>query len=232
MDPGVKLSAAIMAHPARSTFVDELLGEIPDVPVVWDERGDRWDTGRRALLAYDPSCSRHLIVQDDAVLCRDFLAGAALAASFAGHRPVALYTGRVQPHLNIVAPRLKRARRHGIPWLAFEGPWWGVAVIVPTADIPSLIAWADRHAHIRNYDRRIAKFYAEAKVDCWYSVPSLVDHRPVDENPSLIPGRTANRQAHWFIGREDSPLDIDWSRPPLGIRDAAALERRALGRAA
>lgn len=61
----VALSVAVMAHPARAAFVDELTGLL-DRPakVVWDERQDRWDTGRRAMLAYDPACTHHLVVLD------------------------------------------------------------------------------------------------------------------------------------------------------------------------
>jgi hypothetical protein len=210
------LSAALMCHPRRKAFVEELTQELPEAEVVWDRENDRWETGSRALLAFDPSASHHVIVQDDAVLCGDFLAGVEKAAQAAGERPIALYTGRVRPHQHTVTPAVKRAIRDGVPWLAFDGPWWGVGIVIPTAHIPDLVEWGNNHRRIENFDRRIEAFYKERSIDCWYTVPSLVDHRPVAENPSLIPKRTGNRQAHHFIG-DLSPLEIDWEQPPLRL---------------
>lgn len=212
----MKLSVAIMAHPNRRAFVDELAEQLPEAEVVWDRDNDRWSTGSRALLAFDPSATWQLVVQDDAIPCRDLVKGAAKAAQAAGERPIALYTGRVRPHQHTVTPAVKRAIREGVPWLAFDGPWWGVGIIVPTAHIADLVAWGNAHRKIANYDRRIEAFYKELGIECWYTVPSLVDHRPVTENPSLIPKRTGNRQAHCFIG-DHSPLDIDWEQPPLQL---------------
>jgi hypothetical protein len=65
----VTLSVAIMAHPKRAALVDGILARLDrdDVPVIWDEQGSRWDTGRRAMLAYDPSCTHHVVIQDDII---------------------------------------------------------------------------------------------------------------------------------------------------------------------
>jgi hypothetical protein len=47
-------------------------------------------------------------------------------------------------------------------------------------------------------------------------MPSLVEHRSGDENPSLVAGRTSlARRARWFIGEDESALDIDWTRRPV-----------------
>lgn len=211
------LSVALMAHPSRAAFVDELQTQLPEAELVLDQRNDRWDTGSRSLLAHDPAASHHLVIQDDAVICRDLVKGAERAAQAAGERPVALYTGKVRPHQKTINPAVRRARKMGIPWIATRGPLWGVGIIVPAAHIPELVEWGNDHPKIANYDRRIEAFYTEKGIDCWYTVPSLLDHRPVHENPSLIEGRTGNRTAHWFIG-DDSPLDIDWNRAPMRVR--------------
>ena len=71
------------------------------------------------------------------------------------------------------------------------------------------------------YDRRIARFFEIRGVDCWYTAPSLVNHRRVDENPSLVKGRTGNRQAYWFIG-DASPLEIDWTKEPVRAAETVA----------
>lgn len=203
-----------MAHPARRAFVGEMAELLPEATVVWDRKNDRWDTGRRALLSHDPAARFHLVVQDDAILCRDFVAGAELVASVAGDRPVALYTGKTRPYAETITPVVRRAIRTRTPWLATRGPLWGVAIILPTKDIAEVVGWGDTHLTFPNYDRRIGTYYASRGIDCWYTIPSLVDHRPVAENPSLIYGRTGNRRAHRFIG-DRSPLEMNWNRKPL-----------------
>ena len=51
-DGVITLSAAIMAHPKRRAFVPELLDWLgdPTIPVIYDRKSDRWDTGRRSML--------------------------------------------------------------------------------------------------------------------------------------------------------------------------------------
>jgi len=60
-------------------------------------------------------------------------------------------------------------------------------------------------------------------------VPSLVDHRGVDETPWLVPGRAGNRRAHWFIGDGD-PLAIDWTLEPIAVGDVIRLRNTLTGR--
>lgn len=211
------ISAAIMAHPSREHFVAELAEQLPEAEIVWDRHNDRWETGARSLRAFDPAAEHHLVLQDDGVPCADLLTAAERAAKAAGERPVALYTGRVRPHQRTINPAVRQARTEGRPWIAAPGPYWGVGLVIPTAHIEELTWWGDNHAEISNYDRRIAAWYAEQEIDCWYTVPSLVNHRPVAENPSLVKGRTGNRTAHWFINGGD-PLAIDWSGEPVPVR--------------
>lgn len=217
-----------MAHPARVSFVDELRsGELVDVPVVWDERSDRWDTGRRSMLAVERGAAWHVVVQDDAIVCRDFLAGVERAlAAVEPTGPVAFYTGRVRPARTFVEGMVRAADELGRRWLEFEGPWWGVAVAVPVAMIPGMVEWGDAHPQIANYDRRMARYFDLIGATCRYSHPSLVDHRVGGENPSLVPGRgnAPTRTAFRYIG-DESPLAIDWRTATVTMAD-----RRTVGR--
>jgi len=209
----VTLSVAVMAHPSRRRWVDPLLADLGGaVEVVWDRRNDRWDTGRRALLAHDSHATHHLVVQDDAIVCRDLPAGAAAAAAGkAADRPVCLYTGRVRPHPAKVARAVARARAAGLTFIEMGGPWWGVAIVLPTGHIPHVVRHGDLATRIANYDRKISDWYRRQHLACWYTVPSLVDHRPVLHNPSLIAGRDGNRRAHGFLGCGRSASEVVWS---------------------
>jgi hypothetical protein len=218
----VSLSVTIMAHPVRVAFVKGLQRQLPEASVVWDELNDRWDTGRRSLLAYDPRASHHCVVQDDAILCKDFLAGVEVAASAAGENPIGLYTGRVRPHQRTITPAVRRALKAGAPFMVAPGPYWGVGLVIPTAHIDELVTWGDERPQIKNYDRRIAAWYEERGAECWYTVPSLVDHRPVGENPSLVNGRIGDRRAHEFC--RGSALDVDWMGKPVYMNRTVLLE--------
>ena len=198
-----------MAHPRRRPFVDELLTRLDgEVEVVWDEHESEWDTGRRALLAYDEGASHHLVIQDDAIVCPDLLAGVDRAAAAAGGRPLGLFISRVKPQTR-VGLELQRLEDEGQTFLGMDGPMWGVAVAIPTEQIPDLVAWSDEHSQFRDYDLRMTMFYRAQRIECWYTLPSLVDHRPESESPSLLDGHNGDRPAHRFIG-ERSALEIEW----------------------
>jgi hypothetical protein len=205
------VSVAVMAHPRRAHLVADLCRRLDyPAPVIFDERDDRWDTGSRALLAYDPSATHHVVVQDDAVVCRDLTAGVAeLVAHVPAGRPIGLYFGRGRPGEAQHAALYRRAVRAGHRWIAMtRGPMWGVALVVPTDQCRPLVEHGNRNRSI-SYDGRVASWYRKHGIECWYPIPSLVDHRNDPEVPSLIGGQKG-RAAHEHLG-DRSPLDVDWA---------------------
>lgn len=223
----MNLSVTVMAHPSRKAFVDELVPHLDgrvlrgSPSIVWDRMNDRWDTGRRSQLDFDPAADWHLVVQDDALVCPDFIEGVHAALAAVPDNPVAFYLGRVRPYHGFMRRVVGQAQREGKSWLAMPGPWWGVALAVPTARIEQMIEWCDPHTEIENYDRRMAAYWKSIGVACWYSIPSLVNHRSGESNPSLIPGRDGrHRVAFAFIG-DRSPLEVDWNTGALHSRGPA-----------
>lgn len=216
-----------MAHPRRADFVEQLFEAIPEAEVVWDRSNDEWDTGRRSLLAFDRRSSHHIVIQDDAVPCRDLVTAVTQATRVADGHPIGLYMGEANtgPRAWRRARAVEMAKRDGIAWIETGGPWWGVGFVLPTRDIDELVEWGDQNPSFI-FDRRIARFYELRGVTCWYTVPSLVDHRPITESPSLYPRRKTNRQAHDFIGAGASAVDIDWSAPPVAVAEPIQRRRR------
>lgn len=212
-----------MAHWKRERLVSKLRGRLP-APVVWDERNDVWDTGRRALLAYNPDASHHLVVQDDAVVPRGLVeACEKIIVNVPSDVPVSLYMGkaRITPHKFSMMPVVDAVREQGASFAVFGGPWWGVGIILPTADIEAVVAYGDENPKRQpNYDLRIAQFYDSKGIDCYYTLPSIVDHRP---GPSLIGRRGSNRHALWrhvgslaeldWTGGSITPADMNLSQP-------------------
>lgn len=207
----MSLSVAVMAHPDRAGWARRLAADLGDVPIVWDRGAGIWDTGRRALLAYDPDASHHLVVQDDAVICRDLLAGLEAALPHVGPRsPVGLYI-----RAGGLEDGTRRATESGASWMVGVGaPLWGVASAHPTATIPDLVAAGDEMDNRSRYDLQTGSFYRRATIPVWYTWPSLVDHR--HEAASLL-GNRDGRHAQRFIGADASALSVDWSTPPHHI---------------
>lgn len=202
----VKLSVTIMAHPRRSSMVAELSDLLDITPtVVWDHCEDRWDTGRRAWLAHDPSATHHMMIQDDAVVCQDLHAG---VARLIGHLSASRQADPIFMCLYL-GHKYRKAPR------AFDGEtsWLhttlgsGVAIVAPTQHIREMIRFADQIPQTQNYDLRLGKWLFRRKIPVWHPWPSLVDHH---ESESLVPGRGSKSRCAWnFIGTEASALDFN-----------------------
>lgn len=217
-------SVAIMAHPARVADVAALRGQL-DRParIVWDRFGDRHDTGRRAMAAYDPTATHHLVVQDDAVVARDLLAGVERALD---HVPadavLCLYVGRVRPYAGVIREVVEEAGNDA-SWIVMDECNWGVGIVMPTALIDECLAWYDDDgAKITNYDLRISEWCRATGRDVFYPWPSLVDHQ---DRPSLC-GHGDGRHAYRFLGTDRSALEVDWTGRTVEIRDLGSWRAR------
>lgn len=210
------LSASVMAHPDRAPLVEELLTALDrPVPVHWDPEGppsgnsDRvWRVARGGWQLHDPAADWHVLIQDDALVCRDFLAGLERALEAIPQDVV------VSPYLGqggATGQRWARvgaaADRQRASWVQSAKLGWGVAICLPTRLIPDMIERADRMTGVPD-DMRVAGWSTRRRGQVWYTWPSLVDHRAV---PSITKHRAADRRAvRHHLG---SALDLDWSGP-------------------
>lgn len=206
----MSLSISLMCHPRRGDDAAELSAQL-DAPILWDRYNDVWDTGRRSLLAHADWATHHLVLQDDAIIppnlyetCEQILDHTPSGA------PVSLYMGRWRhrPRRYSMKPVVQAARKVGASFAVFGGPWWGVGVIVPTADIEDIVVFGNQPGTHPNYDIKIAQFYKSKGVPCWYTMPSVIDHR---EGKSLVGPRGAKRHAQWY----EQTADKDWGGPVI-----------------
>lgn len=231
--PPLRLSAAIMAHPTRKEQVEELQAMLDrDVPVAWDPNPEpspdpqrRWATGRAAWELHDPTADWHLVIQDDATVCADILAGLEAALTELGPEGVvSAYTGTGRPDQRNVRRAITAAEKHGHTWLHTWSLNWGVAIAAPVHTIPGMLDWCSHPNRARtNYDMRIGQYYRDIiGWRTWYTHPSLADHR---DTASLIGhGQGGNRKAHTH--HAGSALDIDWTRHPGLALDVPTGHRR------
>jgi hypothetical protein len=208
------ISYAVMAHPSRGHLVGPLMDRLGVAArVIYDQGKGEWDTGRRALLAYDVEAEWHAVIQDDAILADRFVDALELVTAHAGEHPLGLYCGQVRPMPRVYSRAVAHAEKIGSPWLEHYGPRWGVAICLPTRFIPALVASADLYRH-PHYDARVTRFFRMANVWARYPLPSLVDHDPTI--PSLLDNAGGDRRAYRFLADAD-PHAIDWTRDPVKI---------------
>lgn len=199
------ISYSIMAHPARRRYAHALSQQL-DAPIAWDEKGDRWDTGRRAWeLA---SGDWHVVIQDDAVLPLDFVGGVERALARVPEVPLVLYAGGTREWW-----RVWDTIPEDTSYLIMRRIVWGVGIALPAKRIRPALEYGDRSRRdVRgHYDLRLSLYFEARRIPVWYSWPSLVDHR---NGPSLIPGRGGNRHAYCYCRTApgfDGPI-VDLSR--------------------
>ncbi len=194
------LSVAVMAHPSRMEAATALAEQL-DAQLVWDAGdNDEWHTGSRALAAFDPTATHHLVLQDDALPVPGFFKHAAAAIAQHPDSLISFYLGTARPPKWQPAVQLatETADQVGASWISCPKLLHGVALALPTVDIPRLLAWAERSR--QPYDERIGTWYRyEARRPVMYTWPSLVDHadgatvaRHPDGSPRVKP-RVARR---------------------------------------
>jgi hypothetical protein len=205
-----------MAHPMREPYVEELLARLDrPVDVIWDtgepsaDKPKLWRVARAAWRV--ASGDWHLLLQDDALPCRDLLAGLerALDEVPADVGIVSPYLGALRPHTSVFVGLVAQAEAEAASWIREAALWWGVSICVRSASIPAMLAYCDQQTYLAD-DTRLARYYRiVARQDTLYTWPSLVDHR---DGPSLVSHPSGEgRQAHrWHDG---SALDLDWTGP-------------------
>lgn len=220
----MKLSGSIMAHPDRSALVDDLRSRLDrDVPVAWDDEGppsgnsDRvWRTARRGWQLADPEADFHVLIQDDALPCADFMAGLEAALEFVSADAVVCpYLGRGGAAPKRWANMAAEASRRDAHWVVSAKLMWGVAICLPVALIPAMIERADVAVGVPD-DMRVAGWIQRRRAEVWYTWPSLIDHR---DGPSITKHRAKERRAERH--HQGSALELAWTGPV--VRDPAMI---------
>lgn len=205
----------IAAHPARADRVDRLVEQVTSegagVRVFWDPQPqgppDVWRTVRQAWTAPTPH-SHRLVLQDDAVPCRDFCPAVDRIASLYPDRAVNLFVIR-QAHADSALTR-------GVHLVPLPDWLYSVAILLPAAMGPDYVAWAEEQRRdgvlkddVRLDDDHALKLYLRhLRRPMWGTVPCLVQHgAPAD---SLLGHSRRSRTSDFFLGEDVSGLDVDW----------------------
>ena len=200
----MKASVAIKHCVERRGLLDDMLVALGGAPVrVYTDvhKHGTWTTTRRCLAGM-PSWATHVIVlDDDLLLCKDFLGGAVRAAS---QRPECVVSFWAKN------PHVDKKASSGDRWVSVDYVQ-GPAVCFPRAVAEGLLIYAG-HVEQGADDAHVTDYCKKHGVARWTTMPSLVEH--LCPNDSLVQNRKADRShrvASRFIGAEVSALSIDWS---------------------
>lgn len=195
-----------MAHPKRKEWAEELSEKLGGVPIGWDDKNQVWDTRKKALELIDKDSKYALVLQDDAIICDDFLKKVEeFILNIEGIYPdedlafQLFYGNRVQNRKEI-------DRGMAIGHIRKKFLSWGVAIITPTRLIRDMIRFGNGYYSWQD-DTKIKHFLLSRGIPMIYPMPCLVDHRRMKENPTLVPSKDSDRYSNVFIDGQQKPTD-------------------------
>lgn len=211
----------IQHHPSRAELLPPLIEKLAPLwtEVICDDGPpppNPW-RGYQLCLSDLPDCSHVLVIQDDAIPCRNFGPVLIRIAEANPRTPVVLFLGGLPKKTGADALRsLKYGSHYSRVWIRDFVPV--VAVLWPKEKAEEFMAWSKVDklpgAFPRSDDAIVGRWMIKTKQEILVTMPSLVQHP--DTVPSIIGrraqwGRDKGRVALHYIG-EDDPLEIDWSR--------------------
>ena len=208
-----RLSIAITSVPERAALVQSTLERLGRrVPVLLDveHRGSRWNS-RRAWGAVDGHSTHHLVMEDDALVCRDFIAVAEAALTANPDALVSFFTPKIE---------LLKAKARDESWVKISTVQWTQAVTLPTSRVGQFLQWEKRYLQDEypHKEGSLGMFVKTVELEIFCTAPNLVDHADVPSAMGHNP--PSNRVSHWFLGDDDGSV-IDWSKgldEPVVIR--------------
>lgn len=214
----------VQASPGREEAQGRLLGQLPEAELFVDDGSDveGWSGITGPWRGYvkcltDPVGTHLVVIQEDAVLCREFAATCERVAEAHPTVPVCLFVPGVLGETSRLIWRAQRSSKH-VCNLAFRDLMPVVAVLWPVEKAQHVLEWASRTdiAGVRrpyaSDDAVCGAWRRSTKQTVLCTVPSLVEHP--DDIPSTWGSRAKGgmdkgRVAACYIGDSD-PLDIDW----------------------
>lgn len=192
-------SFVIMASKKREQWAKELSEQLNNCPIALDPHprfniGNIWENCQRAWKMHDKTKKWAVVIQDDAILCKDFIKKAEKHLEKAEQLGCAVqfYVGN-NPHYE---EQFSENIKNG--YLVKDHLSWGVAIALKTEWIKDMIDFGNSYGGWQD-DIKIKYFLIKKQIPTYYPLPGLVDHRQEDENPSLVRSKDGNRFSNFFI---------------------------------
>jgi hypothetical protein len=212
----MRMSVAIMHHPARSGRLPKLLDSCAALSprVVTDPDPDGppspLRTAKRAWAAIAPGATHHLVLQDDIELMPAFPENLLAAV---GQQPTTGITLYVNWHSTPNAYYVRRAAVTGAPWTPLCPSWTPtLGLVLPTEHARALAAHlATIPDDVRHDDVVITDFCRDRSIRVVAAVPHLLDHPGTaslagnetdgDRHATVFAGDGTTAPPHWSTRR-------------------------------
>lgn len=154
-----------------------------------------------------------LVLHHDVLPCFNFIPTVEKIISMVGDEPVSFYTNS-----EVVNEALEQQRH----WVRLMPWYYSQAYTMPFAQMRNMISWINENVgedERMSDDERVAMYFYYQNRYIYATAPSLVEHlgwnsttvsysRPMD---NYLDDKN-HRMARKFIGIDQDPLDIDWTR--------------------
>lgn len=185
----MKLDIVIMGHVSRAEqhkYLQEQLGAYTKFSIDDGTLGT-WGNCKRSWNMIDPKSDYGLVLQDDAILTEKFINKASTFISKHKGQTISFYYGR--------RPATDHYARNAKDGYFDMDLAHGVAIAMPTFEIPSMIRACDKYPEIMTDDMRMKRRLKALGRRCRYSYPSLVNHARL---PSIVDPTKPIREALKF----------------------------------
>lgn len=195
-----------MAHPKREVWAKALAKEL-DCPIAWDSDDTVWHTCRSAWQLADKTADYHVVIQDDAIVCKNFKEKAEtfITKMINQHGENYAFDFYYGNHNCDVQRVIEKGLIDG--FVERRGTSGGVAICLPTKWIKQMIESGNQDLMWQD-DNKINNFLLKNHFRVLIPLPALVTHRRMKDNPSIITetkgGRDSNRYSPWFIDGDSS----------------------------
>lgn len=196
------ISITIMASKKREVWARDLSSKLNNCPIAFDPHprfniGNIWENCKRAWKLQDRSKKWSIVIQDDAILCDNFLEKASKHLEKAEELGCAVqfYLGNIPQYEQQFKENIKNG------YLVKKELIWGVAIAVKTELIDEMLQFGDARGGWQD-DIKIKYFLLKKQIPTYYPIWGLVDHRQDDENPSLVRSGEGSRFSNFFIGNK------------------------------
>jgi len=191
----------VVAHGSRVDMATSLANQLDAAMSI--DTGDLGSNGNHDLawrMASEGKQEWSAVVEDDVLLVDNFHGHVEDALN---HIPspgiLSLYAGYPRPAKDRVKKAIDAAVSEGKSFIRHNSLLWGLAVIMPSRLVPSMLDMVSRANHLE-YDQRFTYWTTRKRIPVYYTVPSLVEHR---DEPSLIWNDRPPRKA-WVFGQPES----------------------------
>lgn len=189
----MKLSISIMIHPSRKEFLPYLQERLGDWPVAIDDGVGLIANCRNAWAMYDPTADYHCVIQDDCIICDNFLERAKAVCEKANGQAVSFFFAQGKFY------RKFKEERETTGAICHKALYGGLAICLPTKLIPAMLEHYDAD-NVPMDDHRVGRYLLDNRINVYCPIPSLVDHRV--GNMSVCHKTISTVQASEYIDRK------------------------------